>query len=250
MSSHRGRARPTRHGRFGEVKPPIWARPEPRGSRRGAALSLDQIAEVALAIADHEGLEAVSIRRIARELGSGAMSLYHYFDSRDELLDLMSDRVAAEMVVPELPEDWRAAVQAIALQSRDTFRRHSWLHSALRGSPRITPNLLRHAEQSSQAVAGLAREGVNPALLTALVVAVDDYTIGFTVREAAAENPGNRAAGIADALQEPYVRALLESGEFPLLSEFSGSGVDIEIEDRFEMGLDWLLDGFAAKIGR
>jgi AcrR family transcriptional regulator len=250
MSSHRGRARPTRHGRFGEVKPPIWARPEPRGSRRGAALSLDQIAEVALAIADHEGLEAVSIRRIARELGSGAMSLYHYFDSRDELLDLMSDRVAAEMVVPELPEDWRAAVQAIALQSRDTFRRHSWLHSALRGSPRITPNLLRHVEQSSQAVAGLAREGVNPALLTALVVAVDDYTIGFTVREAAAENPGNRAAGIADALQEPYVRALLESGEFPLLSEFSGSGVDIEIEDRFEMGLDWLLDGFAAKIGR
>jgi AcrR family transcriptional regulator len=250
MSSHRGRARPTRHGRFGEVKPPIWARPEPRGSRRGAALSLDQIAEVALAIADHEGLEAVSIRRIARELGSGAMSLYHYFDSRDELLDLMSDRVAAEMVVPELPEDWRAAVQAIALQSRDTFRRHPWLHSALRGSPRITPNLLRHVEQSSQAVAGLAREGVNPALLTALVVAVDDYTIGFTVREAAAENPGNRAAGIADALQEPYVRALLESGEFPLLSEFSGSGVDIEIEDRFEMGLDWLLDGFAAKIGR
>jgi AcrR family transcriptional regulator len=250
MSSHRGRARPNRHGRSGEVKPPIWARPEPRGSRRGAALSLDQIAEVALAIADHEGLEAVSIRRIARELGSGAMSLYHYFDSRDELLDLMSDRVAAEMVVPELPEDWRAAVQAIALQSRDTFRRHPWLHSALRGSPRITPNLLRHVEQSSQAVAGLAREGVNPALLTALVVAVDDYTIGFTVREAAAENPGNRAAGIADALQEPYVRALLESGEFPLLSEFSGSGVDIEIEDRFEMGLDWLLDGFAAKIGR
>jgi AcrR family transcriptional regulator len=250
MSSHRGRARPNRHGRSGEVKPPIWARPEPRGSRRGAALSLDQIAEVALAIADHEGLEAVSIRRIARELGSGAMSLYHYFDSRDELLDLMSDRVAAEMVVPELPGDWRAAVQAIALQSRDTFRRHPWLHSALRGSPRITPNLLRHVEQSSQAVAGLAREGVNPALLTALVVAVDDYTIGFTVREAAAENPGNRAAGIADALQEPYVRALLESGEFPLLSEFSGSGVDIEIEDRFEMGLDWLLDGFAAKIGR
>ena len=59
------------------------------------------------------------------------------------------------------------------------------------------------------------------------MVAVDDYTIGFTVREAAVEDPGNRAAGIADALQEPYVRALLESGEFPLLSEFIGSGVDI-----------------------
>jgi AcrR family transcriptional regulator len=250
MSSHRGRARPNRHGRFGEVKPPIWARPEPRARGRGAALSLAQIADVALAIADSEGLDAVSIRRIARELGSGAMSLYHYFDSRDELLDLMSDRVAAEMLVPELPAGWRAALQGIALQSRDTFRRHPWLHSALRGSPRITPNLLRHVEQSSQAVAELAREGVNPALLTAFVVAVDDYTIGFTVREAAVEDPGNRAAGIADALQEPYVRALLESGEFPLLSEFTASGVDIETEDNFELGLDWLLDGFAAKIGR
>ena len=81
-------------------------------------------------------------------------------------------------------------------------------------------------------------------------MAVDDYTIGFTVREAAVEDPGNRAAGIAEALQEPYVRALLESGEFPLLSGFIDDRVDIEIEDRFELGLDWLLDGFAARIGR
>jgi AcrR family transcriptional regulator len=195
-------------------------------------------------------LDAVSIRRIARELGSGAMSLYHYFDSRDELLDLMADRVAAETLVPELPRDWRAALEAIALHSRDTFRHHPWMHSALRGGPRITPNLLRHVEQSSQAVAELAREGVNPALLTAFVVAVDDYAIGFTVREASMEAPGERAAGIAESLQEPYVRALIESGEFPLLNEFSSSDVDMEIEDRFELGLGWLLDGFAAKIGR
>ena len=250
MSSHRGRARPNRHGRFGEVKPPIWARPEPRARGRGAALSLEQIAEVSLAIADAEGLEAVSIRRIARELGSGAMSLYHYFDSRDELLDLMADRVAAEMVVPDLPTEWRPALRAIAFQSRDTFRRHPWLHSALRASPRVTPNLLRHIEQSSQSVAGLADEGVDRALLAAIVVAVDDYTIGFTVREAAVEDPRSRAAGIVEAMQEPYVRALLESGEFPLLSEFIGDEVDLQIEDRFELGLDWLLDGFAAKIGR
>jgi AcrR family transcriptional regulator len=250
MSSHQGRPRPNRHGRFGEVKPPIWARPEPRGRGRAATLSLEQIADVALATADAEGLDAVSIRRIARELGSGAMSLYHYFDSRDELLDLMADRVAAEMLVPDLPGDWRAALRAIAHQSRETFRRHPWLHSALQGSPRLTPNLLRHIEQSSQTVAGLADEGVDPALLTAIVVAVDDYTIGFTVREAAVEDPQNRAAGVADRLQEPHLRALLESGEFPLLSQFIAGGQDLQIEDRFELGLDWLLDGFAAQLGR
>ena len=252
MSSHRGRPRPNRHGRFGEVKPPIWARPEPRGARAAAAaLSLDQIADVALAIADAEGLDAVSIRRIARELGSGAMSLYHYFDSRDELLDLMADRVAAEMVVPDLPAEWRPALRAIAFQSRDTFRRHPWLHSALRASPRVTPEpAAPHRAVLAERSRGWPTRASTRRCWHGIVVAVDDYTIGFTVREAAVEDPGNRAAGIADALQEPYVRALLESGEFPLLSEFVGDDVDLEIEDRFELGLDWLLDGFAAKIGR
>ena len=66
----------------------------------------------------------MTIRRIARELRSGAMSLYHYFDSRDELLDLMGDTVAAEMLVRELPRDWREALTAIAQHSRATFLHH------------------------------------------------------------------------------------------------------------------------------
>lgn len=254
MSSHRGRARPNRHGRFGEVKPPIWARPEPsaRGRGRGsAALSLKQIADVALSIADSEGLDGVSIRRIARELRSGAMSLYHYFDSRDELLDLLADRVAAEMVVPgEMPTDWRAALKAVAHRSRETFRRHPWLSAALQERPRMTPNLMRHIEQSAQAVAGLAAEGVDPTLLNGIVVAVDDYTIGYTVREILAADPNTRARGIAESLEEPHLRALLESGEFPILHQFIASGQNVDIGNRFDQGLDWLLDGFAAQIGR
>ena len=91
-----------------EPRPPIWARPAPRARGPVATLSLDQIADTALVIADTEGLDAVSVRRIARELRAGPMSLYNYFDSRDELLELMADRVAAEMVVPgTLPADWR-----------------------------------------------------------------------------------------------------------------------------------------------
>ena len=80
-----------------EEKLPIWARPEPRSRGQRAALSRAEIARVALDIADKEGLDAVSIRRLARELSSGAMSLYHYFDTRDELLDLMGDTVAASV---------------------------------------------------------------------------------------------------------------------------------------------------------
>jgi AcrR family transcriptional regulator len=244
---------PRRHHHRGrDPRPPIWARPEPRGRGRGAALSLDQIAEVALAIADAEGLDAVSIRRIARELGSGAMSLYHYFDSRDELLDLMADRVAADMVVPgELPADWRDALKAVAMRSRATFARHPWLHGALQGRPRVTPNLMRHIEQSAQAVAPLAERVDDPSLLAVIIAAVDDYTIGYTVRERLSPDPHDRAEGIlADFAEDPHLRALLEGGEFPLLSQFVAGSMRMPEGDRFEQGLDWLLDGFAAQIGR
>ena len=81
-------------------------------------------------------------------------------------------------------------------------------------------------------------------------MAVDDYTIGFTVREAAVKDPGTAPRASRTRCRSRIVRALLESGEFPLLSGFVGDDVDLEIEDRFELGLDWLLDGFAAKIGR
>jgi AcrR family transcriptional regulator len=247
----RGRPRPNRHGRPPrEPRPPIWARPEPRGRGPAATLSLDQIAETALAIADAEGLEAVSIRRIARELRSGAMSLYHYFDSRDELLELMADRIAAEMLVPgDLSSDWRTALTAIAKQSRQAFSRHPWLHAALHERLRVTPNLMRHIEQSAQAVAGLAEQGVDPALLTTIVAAVDDYTIGYSIREGVSVAPAERARGIEDALRDPHLRPLLDSGEFPLLSSALEGGLELPGGDRFEQGLDWLLDGFAAQLG-
>src|SRR3954469_21245733 len=134
------------------AKPPIWARPEPRS--RG--LSRAQIVDTALRIADQEGLAEVTIRRIARELRSGAMSLYHYFDTRDELLDLMGNTIAGEMLVPDLPGDWRAALRAIAHQTRNTFLAHPWVLVTLQERPRVSPNMLRHIEQSARAVAPLA----------------------------------------------------------------------------------------------
>jgi AcrR family transcriptional regulator len=208
--------------------------------QRNRGLSRAEIARVALEIADREGLEAVSIRRLARELGSGAMSLYHYFDSRDELLELMGDQVAGEMLVPELPGDWREALRAIAHRTQATFRRHPWLLAALHERPRASPNMLRHIEQTAQSLMPL--QGTVPDhLLTAIVTAVDDYTLGFTLREHA--DP----ARFAEAFEQPDVRYLLESGEFPLLARFAASGAQMGEQD-FDTGLDWLLDGFAAQI--
>jgi AcrR family transcriptional regulator len=223
---------------------PIWARPEPPG--RGG-LSRAEIVRVALAVADAEGLEAVSIRRLARELGSGAMSIYHYFDSRDELLELMGETVAAEMLVPEVPDDWRAALTAIAQRGRATFKAHPWMLFALSERPRVTPNLLRHVEQTSQALRTLAEAGADRALLSGIALAVDDYLIGYTLREVMADARTDR---LDAAAEDPHIRYLLESGEFPMLAQWVAQGDAPPPADRFEQGLEWLLDGFAARLGR
>ena len=90
-----------------DPKPPIWARPEPRSRGNRGVLSRAEIVQTALKIADEEGLAEVSIRRIARELRSGAMSLYHYFDSRDELLDACKEvELAAQQARLELTPCW------------------------------------------------------------------------------------------------------------------------------------------------
>jgi AcrR family transcriptional regulator len=236
-----------------EPLPPIWARPEPPGRGPRAALSRSQIVQVALLIADEEGLEAVSMRRLARELRSGAMSLYHYFQSRDELLDLMGDTIAAEMLLDAVPDDWRAALKAIAHQSRDAFKRHPWLLTTLQERPRVSPNMLRHIEQTSQSVARLAGRGVEPAALRALALAVDDFMIGYTLRELAAGGDDDHGRGFVrrfqDAANEPYIRYLLESGEFPILSQLAAAAAQVPLGDHFEEGLEWLLDGFAARHG-
>ncbi|MDA0164812.1 TetR/AcrR family transcriptional regulator C-terminal domain-containing protein [Solirubrobacter ginsenosidimutans] len=236
-----------------EPKAPIWARPEPRGRGQRGGLSRAEIVQTALKIADSEGLAEVSIRRLARELRAGAMSLYHYFDSRDEILDLMGDSVAAEMLVPELPADWREALHAIAMQSRSAFLNHRWLLTTLQDRPRVSPNLLRHIEQSAQSVTQLGEQGHPPELLSGIVIAVDDYTIGYTYRELEGGGSDDRGRRMAkqfrDAYDQPHVRYLLESGEFPMLERFVSMGQPL-ITQPFEVGLNWLLDGFEASLRR
>src|SRR5262249_3952253 len=109
-----------------DPKQMIWLRPEPRS--RGPALSRSAIAAAALEIADTEGFDAVSMRRVAQKLGVGTMTLYHYVANKDDLITLMVDAVMGEVLVPEadLESGWREALTRIALRSREAFRRHRW----------------------------------------------------------------------------------------------------------------------------
>jgi AcrR family transcriptional regulator len=210
-----------------------------------------------MAVADAEGADAVSMRRVARELGVGAMTLYHYLDSKDDLIDLMSDAVVGEFLVPddELPSDWREALAAIARATRAAFERHPW---ALEGRhPSAGPNGMRHFEQSLAAVSSVPLDA--PERIE-LISTVDDYVIGFVVRDAGLrERARAQDVGFGEEIRRAisaFIDEQLRTGAYPnieaLMKEdpieaLAGVATDSE---RFERGLARLLDGIAAEVER
>ncbi|PWU55219.1 TetR/AcrR family transcriptional regulator [Micromonospora sp. S4605] len=121
----------------------IWRRPE-RGTRGPApAHNRDDIVAAAIAIADADGLAAVSMRAVATRLETGAASLYRYLSSRDDLLDLMADRVAAELrPYPEPDGDWLDAMLRMARAQRAVHERHPWLSDLSQRASAIGPEAL------------------------------------------------------------------------------------------------------------
>ncbi|MEV5746775.1 TetR/AcrR family transcriptional regulator C-terminal domain-containing protein [Actinoallomurus sp. NPDC052308] len=234
---------PERYQRAGDRKraaEPVWSRP--RGGRR-PKLSREAIVAAAIAIADAEGLDAVSIRRIASELGVRAMSLYTHIDAKEDLLDLMHDEVAAEVLIEgELPADWREALQRIADRERETGLRHPWLFQLVGRSPRVGPNGLMHAEQVFAAASRLTDD---PREMLAIVTAIDHYMLGYTLR--AHHSPEGETRALGGIEEQPYVRSLLADGRFPHLKPVLDAG--IHAQEDFQQGLTWILDGIEREYG-
>jgi AcrR family transcriptional regulator len=226
----------------------LWTRSEP-GARK-PRLGRAELASVAIRVADAEGIDAVSMRRIATELEVGTMTLYHYVRTKDELLALMVDHLLDEVLVPadELASDWRVAMTAIAHRSRDALRGHPWVFDVA-GDPSIGPNAMRHLDQSWRAVAGLDAD-----LDTKLDVisAVDEYVFGFCLAE-------RRGFVERDGAEEPgmvaYMEELLADGDYPALRMLTAEVPMPELwsrmqahaadDGRFERNLERLLSGFA-----
>jgi AcrR family transcriptional regulator len=233
-----------------EVEPMVWFRQEPV-SRRPAHTRAD-IARAAVEIADSEGFDAVSMRRVAQRLGAGTMTLYHYVRNKDELITLMSDAVMAEVVVPEgeLADDWRTALTQIATRTRDIFATHHWVFERM-GDGRPGPSGMRHFEQSLHAVASL---GLDRQETFELIGLVDDYVFGFSLREIQ-EREEHERGWPPEVLD--FLNRELASGEYPLISQFLGPDVEESIDfvmdflgkpGRFERGLARLLDGIEAEV--
>ena len=228
----------------------VWTRTD-RGIRK-PRFNRDDIAAAAIRIADSEGFEAVSMRRLAAELDAGTMTLYHYVRTKDELLTLVVDAFLSEVVVPpgqRLPRDWRGAITAIARRTRDALRRHPWILD-ITDDPNIGPNAMRHFDQSWQALGSLDA-GFEDKL--DLITVVDEYVFGFCLHERNNLKDEPRHDEMAD-----YIGELLIEDEYPALAGMVSemglprlwSRINSHARDsgRFDRNLARLLAGFEASL--
>lgn len=239
---------------------PIWARPEP-GSRR-PRYSREQIAAVAVGIADAEGFEAVSMRRVAAELGASPMSLYHYLGGKDDLVALMDDALLGETVLPaaELPSGWREGLAALTRRTREVFLRHSWALAALHGehatpATPIAPQALAHIEQSLEVLDGAP---FSMASKFDLLAVLDDFVTGHALRLGELRMRRAIPPEVAGAGQA-YGDEVLRSGRYPRLAALArgpeATAVQASVleerhaEEQFERGLALLLDGWPTRVG-
>jgi len=239
----------------------LWGRRErgKRGPRPG--LSADAIVDAAVRIADAEGLEAISMARVAAELGFTTMSLYRYVASKDELLQLMfnASALGAETLVIE-GDDWRSRLRSWAVIQRDMLDRHPWITQMPMAAPPLAPNSLHFVERALETMAGT---GIADTEKLRVIGLLSSYTLS----EARMANDAARAMAAAaqaaaesgsgpDAppvTYEALLRALVDERTFPNLYRLAWSPApDRPRSEREEFlaGVDLILDGVQALIDR
>lgn len=180
---------------------------------RPPAHTRDQVVDAAVALADAEGLAAVTFRRLAAGIGAGTMSLYTYVPDKDRLVDLMVDRVGGALAEPARTGDWHADLLTLLSAQRDLMLRHPWLPSALPGR-RLGGATLRFLEHGLAALAPTALTG--PAKMEVLAL-LTGFVATYVTHETAQAQAGLAAQDEQDA-RVAEVRAAVATGAFPHLA--------------------------------
>ena len=225
---------------------------QPAGRTRGPkrTYSREMITEVAVQIADGEGLQAASMRRIASEIGAGVMTLYPYISNRDDLIELMVDHVAGDMKLPDEPGEWRDALSLVAMEMRAMWLRHPWAAVRTPGHPIWGPNSLRVQEYLLSA---LDRFGLSVDEHLSLIGLLTGYVESFVRAEVGwAEETRRTGVDVHEWMRrtEPYARKIVAEGRYPRFSRMmmETSAPHMEPDARFGYGLERVLDSIAASL--
>ena len=203
--------------------------------------------EAAITIADREGLDALTMRHVAQQLGAGTMSLYWHVRNKDELIELMRDQVTGEHTL-QPSGDWRADLARFARDTRAMFLRHPWLASVAFGTPPLGPNSLRQDELTMAAMSSL---GVDLQTQGAIGAVVYFFVVGFVLRELAQEQVQRRTGVTREqwlAQVAPYLQQQLATGRYPNLERAVSGGGDLDNDAAFEFILNFILDAVAAQL--
>lgn len=227
--------------------------------RRDHGLTREEIVATAIAVADAEGVDAVSMRRIARELGAGAMSLYWHVASKEELQDQMIEAIESEIEVPEPSGDWRADLRAYARNTRAAMLRHQWALAFLGARPPAGPADARNADRLFGALDGLGLDTVTTVWIAMTVVT---YVLGAVLREIQEIRTEREMCAMTESFTPEEIARLVQefadrirsTGRYPRLERILRDRVDPDNpatrEQRFEFGMDVVLDGIAARLPR
>ncbi|MDJ0959397.1 MAG: TetR/AcrR family transcriptional regulator C-terminal domain-containing protein [Acidimicrobiia bacterium] len=204
-------------------------------------LNRTRVLEAAVALADRDGIDAVSMRKLGQELGVEAMSLYNHVKNKGDLLDGMVDTILGEIELTPMEGHWKTAMRTRMLAAREVVIRHQWVPEVLESRPVMTPTMMRYMDS----IIGFFREGgVSIDLTHHAMHAIGSRLLGFTQElfddSDAEQDPAAAAAMMQQLTQFPNIRALTEA----LLhegDEIVGAGCDSNFEFRFT--IDLILDG-------
>lgn len=235
-----------------------------RGPKPG--LSVEQVVRAAVDLADEHGLDALSMRRVAEQLGVGTMSIYTYVPGKAELVDVMVDTVYGEQAEalaasPEVASgDWRAGLEARARIDWDLYQRHPWLHQVIHARSVLGPNETAVFDATLRIVEEI---GLSAREMVAAVDLVVTY-VGGAASGASDAGSADEATGKSEdewwLEREPLLTEQWNPERFPTATRVAAAGgFDVPDDatsyslqfllDDFEFGLQRLLDGIDTYIG-
>ncbi|MFF1420429.1 TetR/AcrR family transcriptional regulator [Streptomyces sp. NPDC058280] len=229
----------------------IWARPERAGRGPRPAYSRADIAAAAVRIADAGGIDAVTMRQVAGELGCGTMSLYNYVPRKEDLYELMVDAAGAEYELPEKPSgDWRADMLALAHQARAIMHRHPWMLRLMSPVYGFSPSAMRYLEYSLSCLDGLDLPYGQKMEMVAMVNGVVTTYVANELSTAERTRSLPWSEEREQAVRIAYLGREISSGRYPrLAAAFTEDAGPIDLDAVFDRALARVLDSFTRPPG-